>query len=76
MVGKATSNIQIEDAKICFRNFSGKEGRFNKAGDRNFCVLIPNGMAERLKDDGWNIRYLQPRDEEETPQAYLQTSVR
>lgn len=75
-MSKINSNIQIEDAKICFRNFSGKEGRFNKAGDRNFCVLISDEIAEQLRDDGWNIRYLQPRDEGEESQAYLQVAVK
>ena len=69
------TNIRIENAKIRFRNFSGKEGRFNPAGRRNFCVFLDDTSASELLDEGWNIKYLQPRTEEDEPQAYLQVAV-
>lgn len=68
-------NIVIENARIGFRNFSGKEGKFNPAGRRNFCVFLETDLAKELESDGWNIRWLQPRDESEEPQAYLQVAV-
>ena len=68
-------NIVIENARIGFRNFSGKEGKFNPAGRRNFCVFLETDLAKELEEDGWNIRWLQPRDEAEEPQAYLQVAV-
>ena len=68
-------NIRIENARIGFRNFSGKEGQFNPAGKRNFCVFIDSDAAETFEKDGWNIRWLQPRDENEEKQAYLQVAV-
>lgn len=67
--------ISIENARICFRNFSGKAGRYNPEGRRNFCVLIDDDLANRLIEDGWNVRHLMPKDEGEKPQAYLQVSV-
>lgn len=73
---KATENISIENARIIFRNFSGKESKFNRAGNRNFCVVIDDPMlAQKLADDGWNLRILKPRDEEEEPKHYLQVAV-
>jgi hypothetical protein len=33
-------NITLENVNIVFRNFSGAEGPFNKAGDRNFGLLV------------------------------------
>ena len=68
-------NIVIENARIGFRNFSGKEGKFNPAGRRNFCVFLESDLARTLEGDGWNVRWLQPRDEEEEDQAYLQVAV-
>lgn len=68
-------NITIENAKIGFRNFSGKEGRFNAAGIRNFCVFLDNDLGAALANDGWNVRYLKPRDPGDENQAYLQVAV-
>lgn len=68
-------NIEIENARIVFRNFSGEEGKFNVKGDRNFCVLIDDDHAELLKNDGWNIKWLRPRDEDDSEQAYLPVKV-
>lgn len=68
-------NITVENARIAFRNFSGKEGRFNPAGRRNFCVFLDSDIAPSLQEDGWNIKYLQPREPGDEPQAYLQVAV-
>lgn len=69
------TNISVANARIGFRNFSGKEGRFNAAGKRNFCVFLDRDIGQRLQEDGWNIRWLHPRTEDEEPQAYLQVEV-
>lgn len=69
------SNIAIENARIGFRNFSGKEGKFNPEGRRNFCVFLEEDLARTLERDGWNVRWLQPRDEGEEQQGYLQVAV-
>lgn len=68
-------NLVVENAKIAFRNFSGKEGKFNPAGRRNFCLFLEKDLAKNLEKDGWNIRWLQPKEDYEEEQAYLQVSV-
>lgn len=69
-------NIVMENARIIFRNFSGERTQFNAAGDRNFCVVIndPEAAAE-LKELGWNIKVLAPREEGDQPTHYLKVSV-
>jgi len=68
-------NITISDARIAFRNFSGKEGKFNPAGRRNFCAMLDYELAVRLEEDGWNVRWLEPREEVDEKQGYLQVEV-
>lgn len=71
------NTITMEGVKIVFRNFAGKEGQFNREGDRNFSVLLDESIAEVLAKDGWNVKWLRPREEDEegAEQAYLQVSV-
>ncbi len=69
------SNISIEGARIGFRNFNGEAGKFNPVGRRNFCVFLEKPLAVTLEEDGWNVRWLQPRDEEDEPTPYLQVAV-
>ena len=72
---KHIDNIVMENARIIFRNFSGKEGKYNPPGKMNFCVILDNDLADKLKMDGWNIKYLRPRDEDESPTPYIPVSV-
>ena len=69
------NNIRIEGARIGFRNFSGEEGRFNPKGRRNFCVFLEEDIAKDMEKEGWNVKWLQPREEGDEPQAYLQVKL-
>ena len=69
--------IIIRNAKTMYRNFSGAETKFNKAGDRNFCVVLDDlEFARKLQEEGWNVRWRQPRDEDDTEMAYLSVAVK
>lgn len=67
--------ILLEDVRIIFRNFAGREGMYNREGDRNFAVLLPKDVAESMVRDGWNVKLLKAREEGEEDQPYVSVSV-
>ena len=68
-------DIIKENARIIFRNFEGRSDKYNPAGKRNFGLIINPEDAEALIEEGWHIKYLNPRDEDEEPQPYLKVNV-
>lgn len=64
--------VIMENVQIIFRNFEGKEGQYNRAGDRNFGVLLAEDVAQAMAEDGWNVKRLKVREDEEDPDAIPQ----
>jgi hypothetical protein len=71
------NTVLMEGVRIIFRNFAGREGQYNREGDRNFAVLLDDKTAAAMAEDNWNVKWLRPRTDEEgeAPQAYLPISV-
>jgi len=67
--------FMVENATLIFRNFSGKEGQYNREGDRNFAVILDPDTAEKMLADGWNVRSLGAREEGDEDTPYIQVSV-
>ena len=74
-MARQENTVVIEDARIVFRNFAGKEGMYNREGDRNFAVLLDEATAQAMGEDGWNIKTLRAREEGDPDQPYIQVSV-
>ena len=69
--------LQIDDARIVYRNFSGAPSKFNREGDRNFAVVIETQeQADALIEEGWNVKIKAPRDEGEDPFIYLPVKIK
>lgn len=81
--------LQIDEARIVYRNFSGAPSKFNREGERNFALVIPNNfmiadgrtgeeflLEDYLTDLGWNVKIKPPRDEDEDPFITLGVKVK
>lgn len=69
--------LQIDDARIIYRNFSGMGSKFNREGDRNFAVIISNEeIANALIAEGWNVKIKPAREEGDSPFMYLPIKVK
>lgn len=74
----ADNTVLMEGVQIIYRNFSGKPTNFNQEGARNFAVLLDEKTAEMLATDGWNVKFRQPRDDDEdgVPVPFLPVAVK
>jgi hypothetical protein len=70
-------HLQIDDARLVFKNFEGRREQYNDEGDRNFAIVIPTDeMKDALVAAGWNVTIKAPRTPEEDPFMYLKVKVR
>jgi len=77
-VGTAPREIlQIDDAKIIYRNFTGAGSKFNREGDRNFSVKIEDqDIANALIEAGYNVKIKAPRMDGDMPFMSLPVKIK
>lgn len=69
--------LQIDDARIIYRNFSGIGSKYNREGERNFAVVIPDQeIADALINEGWNVKIKPPREEDDSPFMFLPVKIK
>ena len=69
--------LQIDDARIIFKNFEGRGDKFNREGDRNFSLLIEDeNTANALIKEGWNVKIKSGREEGDDPFMRLPVKVK
>ena len=72
MARNNVSNISLENARIIFRNFSGSPDKYNKnGGKRTFSLVLDEDFAQKLMEDGWNVKPLKSRDPEDPPRYHM-----
>lgn len=73
-------NVTMEGVTLLngqFRNFGGKPTRFNAdGGKRTFAVQLSPDMAHTMKNDGWNVKFLEPREEGDEGVYFLKVNVK
>ena len=83
--------LQLDNVRITHRNFEGRASKYNREGDRNFSVIIPNQfiidicddpdipdgvtVADYLADLGWNLKKKPPREEGESEFIFLPVKI-
>lgn len=74
--------LQIDDARITHKNFRGEGGPFNREGDRNFSIVIPDDeTVEALRNDvnqygvGWNVK-VKDNEEYDEPLRTLPVKIK
>ena len=69
--------LQIDDARIIYRNFSGAPSKFNREGDKNFALVIDDeDICDALVNDGWNVKIKPPREEGDNPFMFLPIKIK
>lgn len=70
------ATITIRDAYLLYPNFSGAEGKYNRAGDRNFSVMMNEEDGLKLLEQGWtSVSPVKKRDGDDDPNVYYKLPV-
>ena len=74
---RENGKLEFNDCRIIFRNFSGVGSKFNREGDKNFAIVIPDtDCADMLANAGWNVKMKPALDEGDMPRMNLPVKVK
>lgn len=69
--------VQMDNVRICYRNFSGTGSKFNREGDRNFAIIIEDQeAADALTAAGWSVKIKAPREDDDAPFMVLPVKIK
>ena len=75
--------LEINDARIIWKNFTGRGDRFNREGDRNFHLVIPTQedcdalLADKNEyGDSWNVKIKPAKEEGDVPFMHMLVKVK
>ena len=72
----ANGDWSIEGAAIIFKNFGGEPTQFNpNGGKRTFALVVPQDIADKLVEEGWNVKHRPPREEGDDDLFYTEIVV-
>ena len=68
--------VLIDNARITWRNFSGRKDDYNRTGEREFHVIVDDpDIADALMERGCNMRIRQSDDPNEPPRMSFKVKV-
>jgi hypothetical protein len=68
--------ITVRNAYLLWPNFAGAEGKFNRAGDRNFSIMMAEQDGLMLLEQGWtSVSPVKKRPDDDDPETYYKMPV-
>jgi len=74
---KWIDDVELEDVKVkwAFSHFDGREDTFNAQGEHNFTIMLPDDIADKLREEGWNIRDMAGYEEGDPDEHLLKIKI-
>lgn len=75
MALKPRETVTFRDTAIIFKNFAGEAKKFNAEGVRNFSIMLGEADALEMEKQGWNVKPLKRREEDDQQLYHLKVAV-
>ena len=71
-----TDKVELENVRLIFRNFEGREDAFNPRGQRSTKVVLTPEQYQQLAALGYNVKLKESRFEDQDPQPQIEVFLR